>query len=69
MDAGGYVDAGGACCRAPVILLEEGMDRLSSDGTLRVEVDVRVRARQMGREIVGEEKAGEKTTFLIRKGG
>ncbi|MDK2988716.1 MAG: hypothetical protein PWR16_245 [Methanoculleus sp.] len=59
------MDAGRACCRAPVILLEEGMARLSSGGTLRVEVDVRVRARGMGRE----EKAGEKTTFLIRKGG
>ncbi|HOI14354.1 MAG TPA: hypothetical protein PLG75_10865 [Methanoculleus sp.] len=34
MDAGGYVDARGACRQAPVILRREGMDRLSSGGTL-----------------------------------
>ncbi|WP_214020167.1 sulfurtransferase TusA family protein [Methanoculleus sp.] len=70
------MDTGGACCRAPVILLKEGMDRLASGEILKVEVDnapteedVRVRARRTGHEIAGEEKAGEKTTFLIRKGG
>ena len=35
MDADGYVDAGGACRRAPVILRNEGMDLLSSGGTLK----------------------------------
>jgi TusA-related sulfurtransferase len=76
MAAEGYVDATGAYCQAPFILLKEGMDKLASGGTLKVDVDnapteedVRVWARRMGHEIVGEEKEGEKTTFSIRKGG
>ncbi len=76
MDAGGYVDAKGAYCQAPAILLKEGMDRLASGEILKIEVDntpteedVRVWARRMGHEIVSEEKDGEKTTFSIRKGG
>ncbi|MCM2464737.1 sulfurtransferase TusA family protein [Methanoculleus oceani] len=75
MAAGGYVDAKGAYCQAPVILLKEGMDRLASGEILKVEVDnapteedVRVWARRMGHEIVSEEKDGEKITFSIRKG-
>ncbi|MDV2480674.1 sulfurtransferase TusA family protein [Methanoculleus sp. Wushi-C6] len=76
MDADGYVDARGTYCQAPLILLKEGMDNLPERGVLKVDVDnapteedVRVWARRMGHEIVGEEKAGEKTTFSIRKGG
>lgn len=75
MDTEGYVDARGTYCQAPVIMLKEGMDRLSNDGILKVDVDnsptaedVRVWARRMGHDIVGEEKAGEMITFSIRKG-
>ncbi|MBP7411408.1 sulfurtransferase TusA family protein [Methanoculleus sp. 10] len=75
MDAEGYVDARGAYCQAPVILLKEGMDRLATGAVLKVDVDnqptaedVRVWARRMGHDIVGEEKEGEKITFSIRKG-
>ncbi|KUK61900.1 sulfurtransferase TusA family protein [Methanoculleus sp.] len=75
MAADGYVDARGTYCQAPVIMLKEEMDRLPAGGVLKVDVDnaptgedVRVWARRMGHEIVGEEKAGEKTTFSIRKG-
>ncbi|WP_292520154.1 sulfurtransferase TusA family protein [Methanoculleus sp.] len=71
----GYVDARGTYCQAPVILLKEGMDRLASGEILKVDVDnaptgedVRVWAKRMGHEIVAEEKAGEKTTFSIKKG-
>ncbi|MCK8518104.1 sulfurtransferase TusA family protein [Methanoculleus sp. 7T] len=75
MDAGGYVDARGAYCQAPVILLAEGMERLAIGEILKVdadnqptEEDVRVWAKRMGHEIVGEEKTKERTTFSIRKG-
>ncbi len=76
MDAEAYVDARGTYCQAPFIMLKEGMDRLAGGGVLKVDVDnapteedVRVWARRMGHEILGEEKEGEKTTFSIRKGG
>ncbi|HOI57219.1 MULTISPECIES: sulfurtransferase TusA family protein [unclassified Methanoculleus] len=76
MDADGYVDARGAYCQAPITLLKEGMDGLVSGGILKVEMDnapteedVRVWARRMGHEILGEEREGEKTTFSIQKRG
>ncbi len=75
MAAEGYVDARGAYCQAPVILLKEGMDRLATGAILKIDVDnqptaedVRVWARRMGYTVVGEEREGEKITFSIRKG-
>lgn len=75
MDADGYVDAKGAYCQAPIILLKEAMDRLASGEILKVDVDsppteedVRVWAKRMGHAIIGEEKAGEKITLYIRNG-
>ena len=76
MDTEGYVDARGAYCQTPFIMLREGMDRLAGGGILKVDVDnaptvedIRAWARRMGHTIVGEEKVEEKTTFSIRKGG